>query len=126
MADARLQRLEDTIHDLADVIRKDRSGRAKQGKKLPTFKFKGNQQQYEFNDEILDSLDDLKELVAVGSVNRSTEVIENLEGTILKRQKLLKLADRSPGGWDTVRDSVTSWPTTLPMRNGFRMQKMRL
>ena len=107
MAEARLQRLEETIHDLADVIRKERGDRERKNRKAPTFKFKGNEQQYEFNQDLLDSLDDLQELVNVGSVNRSTEIIEKLVASLQKRQKLLRMADRSLGGWDTVKEYLS-------------------
>ena len=49
MGVVRLQRLEDTIHNLADVIRKDHGDREKRSRKMPNFEFKGNEQQFEFN-----------------------------------------------------------------------------
>ena len=45
MAEARLQRLEDAIHDLADCSQKEQGDREKRKKKMPTFKFKGKEQQ---------------------------------------------------------------------------------
>ena len=107
MADLRLQRLEDTIHDLADCLRKEQGDRDKKKRKTPTFKWKGNEEQFEFNQDLLDSIDDLRDLIEVGSVNRSSTVLEELKAKLDKRQKMLKLADRSPGGWDTVREYLS-------------------
>ena len=107
MAELRLQRLEDTIHDLADCIRREHVDRDKKKKKLPTFKFKGNEQQFEFNQDLLDSIDELRDLIEVGSVNRSSAVLEEMTTKLDRRQKMLKLADRSPGGWDTVREYLS-------------------
>ena len=73
MAEARLQRLEDAIHDLADGSQKEQGDREKRKKKMLTFKFKRKEQQYELNRDTLDSLEDLRDLIEVGSVNRSGE-----------------------------------------------------
>ena len=72
MVEARLQRLEDVIHDLADCSRKGQGDREKKENR-PTFKFKGNKQQYELNRDTLDALEDLSDLIEMGSVNRSGE-----------------------------------------------------
>ena len=72
MDEARLQRLEDVIHDLADCSRKGQGDREKR-ENMPTFKFKGNKQQYELNRDTLDALEDLSDLIEMGSVNRSGE-----------------------------------------------------
>ena len=72
MDEARLQRLEDVIHDLADCSRKGQGDREKR-ENMPTFKFKRNKQQYELNRDTLDALEDLSDLIEMGSVNRSGE-----------------------------------------------------
>ena len=107
MAEERLQRLEDSIIHLVDSLRKDQTEKERKTRKMPTFKFKGNEHQYEFNQGLMDSLDDLRDLVEVGSVNRSKKLIDDMVVQLEKRQKLLKLADRSPGGWDTVKEYLS-------------------
>ena len=81
MAEARLQRLEDVIHDLADCSRKGQDDREKR-ENMPTFKFKGNKQQYELNRDTLDALEDLSDLIEMVSVNRSGEGRSLLELSI--------------------------------------------
>ena len=107
MAEERLQRLEDSIIHLVDSLQKDRTEKERKTRKMPNFKFKGNEQQYEFNQNLMDSLNDLRDLVEAGSVRRSSKVIEEMAGMLEKRQKLLRIADRSPGGWDTVREYLS-------------------
>ena len=81
MAEARLQRLEDVIHDLVDCSRKGQGDKEKR-EKMPTFNFKGNKQQYELNRDTLDALEDLRDLIEMGSVNRGDEGRNMLELSI--------------------------------------------
>ena len=90
MAEERLQRLEDSIIHLVDSLQKDRTEKERKTRKMPTFKFKGNEQQYEFNQNLMDSLNDLRDLVEAGSVRRSSKVIEEMAEMLEKRQKLFK------------------------------------
>ena len=69
-----------------------------------SFRNKGNKQQYEFNLEQLAKLEEAKTLLEIGSVRRLTKKIDEVISDIQKRNKLIRLADRSAGGWMTVQE----------------------
>ena len=69
-----------------------------------SFRNKGNKQQYEFNLEQLAKLEEAKSLLEIGSVRRLTKKIDEVISDIQKRNKLIRLADRSAGGWMTVQE----------------------
>ena len=80
------------------------------------FKKKGHEKQYLFNDDIKDKLDSAAAMVAkVTSTNvKDKKALDNTtkelrEGvdTILVRQKLIRLANRSEFGWDAVNEYET-------------------
>uniref|UniRef100_A0A7M5WQ27 CCHC-type domain-containing protein n=2 Tax=Clytia hemisphaerica TaxID=252671 RepID=A0A7M5WQ27_9CNID len=48
-----------------------------------------------------------KDLVEAGSRKRLADALDEISDTIRKRRKVLKLADRSPAGWDTVQEYLT-------------------
>ena len=69
-----------------------------------SFGNKGNKQQYEFNLEQLAKLEEAKSLLEIGSVRRLTKKIDEVISDIQKRNKLIRLADRSAGGWMIVQE----------------------
>ena len=69
-----------------------------------SFRNKGNKQQYEFNLEQLAKLEEAKSLLEIGSVCTLTKKIDEVISDIQKRNKLIRLADRSAGGWMTVQE----------------------
>ena len=106
MADSGTQndQLMNFIQEKFDELTKPTSSKHK---KHVALRFKGNQMQHDFNDGILDDLYDLKDLVKLGSVKRSSNLLKDIIRQMEKRQKCIKIADRSEGGWDTVKEYLS-------------------
>ena len=68
-----------------------------------SFRNKGNKLQCEFNLERLAKLEEAKSLLETGSVRRLTKKIDEVISEMQKHNKLIRLADRSAGGWMTVQ-----------------------
>lgn len=68
------------------------------------FKFKGNKEQYLFNSNILDNLSKVSTRLELGRLEETIPIIRSIEKDILHRNKLIKIADRSDGGWETVKE----------------------
>ena len=73
---------------------------------LPVFKSEGNKQQFEHASKVsnliesaITSLDDVDPTSAVQNLKQALSELR-------QRQKLIKIADRSPLGWSTVKEYV--------------------
>ena len=62
------------------------------------FKYKGNKKQHDFNIEIREDLDIAGDFIRNGYQTRSLDQLKAVKRKIDKRNKLIKLADRSAGG----------------------------
>ena len=69
-----------------------------------TFNNKSNKLHFEFLQELSSSICEAKELVEVGSKCRLNESLNDMNEKIRKRQKMIRLADRSSAGWATVNE----------------------
>ena len=69
-----------------------------------SFKYKSNKINYNFLEELKDCVDDAKDLSHTGPKKRLLECLDELEDRIVKRQKVIRLADKSPGGWTSVEE----------------------
>ena len=79
-----------------DLDTKQMAKRLKSKPGIPEFKFKGNKIQYQFNLNLVEALDE------VTSARRLC-----FHSEVQKRNKLIRLADRSAGGWATVQEYLS-------------------
>ena len=69
-------------------------------RKAPTFRLESHRIQFEFNSEIEEGL----EKISTGIRQQDAGLCNSLIAKLKRRNKLIKVADRSPGGWTTVRE----------------------
>ena len=70
-------------------------------------KVKGNEMQHYFNVKLVKELENISFLVSKGSVRRVKKKIYKLVEEAQRRNKLMKLADRSHAGWATVQEYLS-------------------
>ena len=71
------------------------------------FKFNENQIQYDFNLKLTNDIEEAIDLVKEGSISRSSKLLTAMKSEIIKRNKLIKMAHRSPAGWSTVEEYLS-------------------
>ncbi|KAH3720911.1 hypothetical protein DPMN_063822 [Dreissena polymorpha] len=68
-----------------------------------TWRFNGNRVQFEFNEDTAGSLKQIDWSIEHGKTGYGRELIAETLTNILKQSKLIRIADTSDGGWDTVK-----------------------
>ena len=76
-------------------------------KKEQKFKYESNAKQHEFNNSVLEELEGVTKMLDAGSARRPKRRIQDAISLLKTRNKHIKIADRSTGGWATVAEYVT-------------------
>ena len=72
----------------------------------PTFKRKGNKNQFDHNVEVYQHLEKAERFLTDNKVEDAKKEIRQGKEIISKRQKLIKLADREDDGWSVVNEYI--------------------
>ena len=67
-------------------------------------KGKGNKDQFDFNTEISFAIQECQDQISRGNIKDLSANVTSITMKLKKRNKLIKLADRSPVGWSTVQE----------------------
>ena len=76
-------------------------------KETVDFKYRGNKVQYNFNNNLVQSLEDLRILIQDGSITRSSKRVDAMINDIKKRNKCIRFADKSPAGRAAVDEYLS-------------------
>ncbi|XP_063956999.1 uncharacterized protein LOC135154540 isoform X2 [Lytechinus pictus] len=72
----------------------------------PSFKSEGNKQQYDHAQKIFQCIDDALHSLQDIDIEAAKERLLEASALLTQRQKLIRLADRSPLGWATVKEYI--------------------
>ena len=75
--------------------------------KQVSLKYNGNQKQFDFNCSVIHKLAEVKNSLDASTIEDIDSEIENIIRDIKGRNKLIKIADRTEGGWSTVEEYET-------------------
>ena len=96
------------------IVKKSQQPSNKNAKMEDIFKFKhkGNRAQFEFNNQISQIVQNLSSALNNDDPREANDLGDDLTAKLKRRSKLIKMADRSALGWDTVAeykdDSIAS------------------
>ena len=89
--------LNDTTQELAKKVKKSEN----------KLKFKGNQVQFEHNLDIQDNINSALKYIKCDRSKRAITLIEESLAVVKKCNKLIRIADKSEGGWRTVDEYLS-------------------
>ena len=93
------------MEDKIDEKSKQLEQKGKMEKEVVQLNYKGNQKQYKMNANIEGIIDDISQENDQDNKNtRITVLIDKAKASIHRRQKLIKIADRSKDGWKVVKE----------------------
>ena len=75
--------------------------------KAEKLKFTGNKDQFIFNSKLCGTLDEVSDLLATRKTEKAEEKLAELSKNLKRRQKIIKLADKSEAGWLAVKEYQT-------------------
>ena len=87
----------DTTQDLARKVKKSKN----------TLKFKGNQVQFEVNVDIQDNSNSALKYIKCDRSEKVITLIEESLAVLIKRNKLIRIADKSEGVWRTIDEYLS-------------------
>ena len=72
-----------------------------------TFRFEGNKKQFQFNSDLAEKVKSASVALGKRKLDLVKTQLEQLDSDIKKRNKLIRLADKSAAGWDLVNEYLS-------------------
>jgi predicted urease superfamily metal-dependent hydrolase len=72
------------------------------------FKFKGNGIQFDLNSDLIDNLERAQHYLELKKISRASALIDDSLKALRERNKLISIADKSDGGWNTVQEYLSN------------------
>ena len=72
-----------------------------------TFRFEGDKKQFQFNSDLAEKVKSASVALGKRKLDLAKTQLEELDSDIKKRNKLIRLADKSAAGWDLVNEYLS-------------------